>query len=123
MFVYNKRNKLKNEVYKMSVAFPKPQKGVKTKKSSIGKVERVPSSKKPPKHLERDEFDLEELAFALEEAKEDNRLRTFVVYRGEEPLEGVVTKLDASTKLIHIRDQQRDIHKVHFLDILKVSSV
>lgn len=103
--------------------FPKPVKGTKRNKSNVDKTERVPSAKKPPKHVERDEFELEEIALELEVAKEDNKLRTFVIYRGDEPLTGVVTKLDTSTRLIHIRDQQRDVHKVHFIDILKVSGV
>ncbi|WP_144511627.1 YolD-like family protein [Bacillus sp. FJAT-22090] len=103
--------------------FPKPVKGSKIKKGSTDKADKLTKAEKPPKHLKRDEFDLEELAMALGEAKEDNQLRIFVIYRGEEPLRGIVTKLDANTKLIHIKDESRDIHKVHFLDILKVSSV
>lgn len=103
--------------------FPKPVKGAKRNRSNDAKTEKVPSAKKPPTHIERDEFDLEELANTLEEAKQDNKLRTFIIYRGDEPITGVVTNLDPSTKLIHIRDQYRDVHKIHFLDILKVSGV
>lgn len=116
MNVTNKQD----EVRKM---FPKPVKGAKNKRGSADKEEKVPSAKKPPKHIERDEFDLEELGNTLEEAKLDNKLRTFVIYRGDEPLTGVVTKIDSSTKLIHIKDEIRDIHKIHFLDILQVSGV
>ncbi|TQR21780.1 YolD-like family protein [Psychrobacillus vulpis] len=101
---------------------PKPPKREKGTRST-NKLERVPSSKKPPKHLDRDEFELEELAAILNEAKEDNKIRTFVIYRGEEPVTGVVTKLDPNTKLIHIVDKMRIVNKVHFLDILKVSSM
>ena len=79
------------------------------------------TKKKEPKHPERDEFDLEELAIVLGEAKEENKLKVFTIYKMGEPLQGVVTKMDANTKLIHIQDKVRDIHKVHFLDILKVS--
>lgn len=103
--------------------FPKPVKGAKRNRSNNDKTEKVPSPKKPPKHIERDEFELEELGNTLVEAKQDNKLRTFIVYRSDEPITGVVTIIDASTKLIHIRDQQRDLHKIHFLDILKVSGV
>jgi len=103
--------------------YPKPVKGAKRSRSNDAKNEKVPSAKKPPKHIERDEFDLEELENTMEEVKHDNKLRSFIIYRGEDPITGVVTNLDTSTKLIHIREQQRDIHKIHFLDILKVSGV
>ena len=103
--------------------FPKPVKGAKRNRSNDAKTEKVPSAKKPAKHVERDEYELEELGDTLAEAKQDNKLRSFVIYRGDEPITGIVTNIDVSTKLIHIRDQQRDIHKVHFLDILKVSGV
>lgn len=103
--------------------FPKPVKDARRNKSNVDKTEKVPSAKKPPKHIERDEYDLEELSISLEEAKKDSILRTFIIYRGDEPITGIVTNIDASTKLIHIRDQQRDIHKIHFLDILQVSGV
>lgn len=107
----------------MTLAFPKPTKGARPKKPKDSKIERVPTSKKPPKHLERDEFELDELAITLKDAKEDGCLRSFVIYRWEEPFKGVVTRLDHNTKLIHIRDEAWNIHKVHFLDILKVSVV
>ena len=31
--------------------------------------------------------------------------------------------MDANTKLIHIKDKYMNIHKVHFLDILKISDI
>ena len=80
------------------------------------------SSKKEPKHLKRDEFELEEIANALNEAKEEGEYKVFSIYKRGEQLEGIVTKMDANTKLIHIKDKYTDVHKVHFLDILKVSN-
>lgn len=102
---------------------PKPDKKSRSKKGEMPKVERVPASKRSPKHLERDEFELEDLAYTINEAKEGGTLKEYVIYHKEQPLRGIVTKMDAITKLIHITDTRMDIHKVHFLDILKVSSV
>ncbi|WP_431811376.1 YolD-like family protein [Lysinibacillus sp. FW12] len=84
---------------------------------------KTPTKKKEPKHLDRDEFDLEEIAYALTEAMEENKSKTFTIYKRDEPLEGTVTKMDANTKLIHIKDKYMNIHKVHFLDILKISDI
>ncbi|MGE7021969.1 YolD-like family protein [Solibacillus cecembensis] len=101
---------------------PKPAKGSKPKK--LDKPQRTtPSPPKEKKHLDRDEFELEEIAVALGEAKEEKKLKVFTVYRMEEHLQGAIIKMDANTKLIHIRDKVYGVHKVHFLDILKVSDV
>lgn len=82
---------------------------------------KTPTKKKEPKHPDRDEFDLEEIANALTEAMEENQTKIFSIYKRDEPLEGTVTKMDANTKLIHIKDKYMNIHKVHFLDILSIS--
>ncbi|MFJ6210617.1 YolD-like family protein [Lysinibacillus sp. NPDC092081] len=82
---------------------------------------KTPTKKKEPKHLDRDEFDLEEIAYTLSEAHEENKTKIFTIYKKDEPLTGMVTKMDANTKLIHIKDKYMNIHKVHFLDILSVS--
>lgn len=84
---------------------------------------KTPAKKKEPKHLDRDEFDLEEIAYALTEAMNESKYKAFSIYRKDEPLLGTVTKMDANTKLIHIKDKFMGIHKVHFLDILSVSNV
>ncbi|MBG9730824.1 hypothetical protein ABD87_14985 [Lysinibacillus sphaericus] len=78
-------------------------------------------SKKEPKHLIRDEFELEEIARALIEAKEENSVKIFSVYKREEPIKGTVIKMDTSTKLIHIQNEFMETHKVHFLDIISIS--
>lgn len=81
---------------------------------------KTPAKKKEPKHLDRDEFDLEEIAYALTEAMNESKYKAF--QKGRTAL-GIVTKMDANTKLIHIKDKYRFVHKVHFLDILSISDV
>lgn len=105
----------------MSATVPKQTKISKMKKLD----ERKAKSKqaKEPKHLARDESDLEEIAYTLSESMERNKAYTYTIYKRDEQLEGMVVKMDASTKLIHIKDRYMGIHKVHFLDILKVSDV
>lgn len=84
---------------------------------------KTPTKKKEPKHPDRDEFDLEEIANALTETMDEKQTKVFSVYKWDETLEGTVTKMDANTKLIHIKDKYMNIHKVHFLDILKISDI
>lgn len=82
---------------------------------------KTPTKKKEPKHPDRDEFDLEEIANALTEAMEEKQIKVFSIYKHDENLEGTITKMDANTKLIHIKDRYMSIRKVHFLDILSIS--
>ncbi|KGR89534.1 YolD-like family protein [Lysinibacillus boronitolerans] len=84
---------------------------------------KTPTKKKEPKHPERDEFDLEEIANTLTEVMEEKQTKVFTIYKRDEPLEGIVTNMDANTKLIHIKDKYFNVHKVHFLDILKISDI
>ncbi|WP_445477965.1 hypothetical protein ACULLL_16515 [Lysinibacillus irui] len=51
----------------------------------------------------------------------EKQIKVFSVYKLDENLEGTITKMDANTKLIHIKDKYLNIHKVHFLDILSIS--
>ena len=102
-------------------AVPKPPKKSKLKKEETT-LNKPSVPKKEPKHLVRDEFELDELAVTLGEAKEEGARKIFSIYKSDEPLEGIVTKMDANTKLIHIKDKYMDVHKVHFLDILQVSN-
>ncbi|MFP7199660.1 YolD-like family protein [Lysinibacillus halotolerans] len=76
---------------------------------------------KEAKHLTRDEFELEEIAYALSEAIEQKSMKIFTIYKQENPLKGIVTKMDGNTKLIHIKDEMHEVHKIHFLDILNIS--
>ncbi|MED4888562.1 YolD-like family protein [Lysinibacillus fusiformis] len=84
---------------------------------------KTPTKKKEPKHLDRDEFELEEMAYTLIDVIERKKTKAFTFHKREEPLTGTVTKMDANTKLIHIKDKYMNIHKVHFLDILKISDI
>lgn len=105
----------------MSVTVPKLTKNSKMKKLDERKAKSTPA--KEPKHLARDEYDLEEIAYTLSESLERNKAYTYTIYKRVEQLEGTVVKMDANTKLIHIKDRYMGIHKIHFLDILKVSDV
>lgn len=80
---------------------------------------------KPPKKTKvkrptRDEFELEEIAQALTEAKEENTEVILTLWE-KDSVQGVITKLDGQTKLIHI-EKNYETTKVKFADILKVSS-
>ena len=101
---------------------PKPSKASKKRKLEKSTIIDFPKNKKEPKHLIRDEFELEEIAQALNEAKEENSIKIFSVYKRGEPIRGTVIKMDTNTKLIHIQSEMQVIHKVHFLDILSVSN-
>lgn len=102
---------------------PKPPKKNRSKKDNSPKIERIPTANRPRMHLERDEFELEELATILNESKEDGQIKEFFIYRKNEGLKGRVTSMDPNTKLIHITDSRNEVHKIHFLDILKVNNV
>lgn len=71
----------------------------------------------------RDDFELEELAEKISEAKEGSKRLRFVVWRREELIEGIVAKLDATTQSVHIRDRDGDMMKVLFIDILRAEEV
>ncbi|MCL1701644.1 hypothetical protein [Lysinibacillus sp. Bpr_S20] len=75
---------------------------------------KTPAKKKEPKHLDRDEFDLKEIAYALTEAMQESKNKVFSVYKRDEQITGMVTKMDANTKLIHIKDKHMDIQSTFF---------
>ena len=68
---------------------PKPPKGSKPKKLDKQQTT-TPAPVKEKKHLDRDEFDLEEIAMILGEAKEESKLKVFTVYKMEEPIQGTI---------------------------------
>ena len=45
-----------------------------------------------PKHLERDEWDLEEVAYNLNETKENKEIKDYLIYQFEQQLRGEVTE-------------------------------
>lgn len=51
---------------------------------------------------------------------DEKQSKVFSIYKLDETLEGTITKMDANTKLIHIKDKYYNIDKVHFLDILSI---
>jgi len=87
-------------------AVPKPS----SKKSAVGR----------PK---RDDFELEELAEKIGEAKESSKRLRFVVWRSNDLIEGIVTKLDPATQRVHIQTRDRGLFKVLFIDILRAEEI
>lgn len=75
--------------------------------------------KTAPKRPTRDEFELEEIANQLIEAKEEDSEVVLTVWGMEESVRGRVTKLDPQTRLIHV-EHYGETKKIPFLDILKV---
>ncbi|MCM3129036.1 YolD-like family protein [Paenibacillus provencensis] len=69
----------------------------------------------------RDDFELEELAVKLQEAREDKKTLTLFVWKKEEPIIGMIEKLDGGTKLVHINEKFGGPMRVPFIDILKVA--
>lgn len=80
-----------------------------------------PSKKKKVSRPSRDEFELEEIAESLKEAKEGNYDVVLTLW-SKDPIQGRITKMDGQTQLIHI-ERNFDTTKVPFKDILKVSSL
>ncbi|MFD2446361.1 YolD-like family protein [Bacillus sp. CGMCC 1.16607] len=79
-----------------------------------------PTKKTKVKRPTRDEFELEEIAELLNEAKEEKNEIVLTLWE-QEPVRGVISKLDGQTKLIHVESGYQTI-KVKFNDILGVSN-
>lgn len=79
------------------------------------------ASKKIPKRPTRDEFELEELANQLTEAKDEDSEILLTVWGYDEKVRGRISKMDSRTKLIHVQHNE-DTRKVPFMDIMKVES-
>jgi len=71
-----------------------------------------------PKRPVRDDFELEELAGRLQDAKEEKYELVLIIWGRNEPVRGRITKLDADTKRVHVEHWGR-VEKVPFLDILE----
>ncbi|MNW58922.1 YolD-like protein [compost metagenome] len=82
-----------------------------------------PSKKYKESRPKRDELELEELADRLMEAKESNTRLAFMVWRREDVLKGIITKMDSRTQSVHIVDKLGKTQKVPFIDILTAVSV
>ncbi|MEH7218377.1 YolD-like family protein [Bacillus toyonensis] len=95
----------------MSTAIPKPPK----KKSA---------SKKEPRPC-MDEFEQQEAAELIQLAVQDDTKLVFTVYRKyKEPdiIKGKIVKLEQQMGRIVVSDGPNTIHKVKFMDILKIET-
>jgi len=80
-----------------------------------------PGKKYKVKRPTRDEFDLEELADQLTEAKREEADVVLAVWGMEEIVHGIITEMDSRTTLVHVYRHGETI-KVPFLDIMRVSN-
>ncbi|KXY31110.1 hypothetical protein AT268_16355 [Bacillus cereus] len=95
----------------MSTAIPKPQK----KKSA--------SKKEPRPYM--DEFEQQEAAELIQYAKQDDTELVFTVYRKyKEPdiIQGKIVKFEPQMNRIVVSDGPNAIHKIQFMDILKIAT-
>lgn len=60
--------------------------------TTFNPVPKPKANKKPKesKHITRDEFELEEIAYILSEALEHGSMKVFTIYKQESPLKGIV---------------------------------
>ncbi|MGG4141831.1 YolD-like family protein [Paenibacillus algorifonticola] len=76
---------------------------------------------KKPKRPTRDEFELEELGERLVEAYQEGLELLFEVWNWEEPVSGLIVKMDSRTRLVHV-SKGEEITKIPFMDIMKVNN-
>lgn len=81
-----------------------------------------PKKIKKPARPTRDEFELEDIANSLSEAHNEKLEVILNVWKRDEPVQGVVAKMDGNTKLIHI-EQFTETLKIPFKDIMNVQNV
>lgn len=82
-----------------------------------------PSKKSKTGRPARDEFELQELAEKLSNAKEERTQLVFTIWRSNEQVQGVIDKMDATTQRVHIQTRDKGLLKVLFIDILSVDIV
>lgn len=75
---------------------------------------------KVPKRPTRDEFVLEEIGNQLSEAFYEASTIVLTVWGREEPVRGVISKMDSRTGRVHM-ETAAGIDKVPFMDIMNVS--
>ena len=78
-------------------------------------------AKTKAKRPTRDEFELEELGERLTESKAEETKVSLRVWGEEEPVIGVIVKMDARTRTVHIENRGETI-KVPFLDVMYVGN-
>ncbi|WP_372636633.1 YolD-like family protein [Cohnella sp.] len=86
----------------------------------------MPAVAKPGKSYKakrptRDEFELEELADQLTEAKNEEIEVALIVWGMDETVCGTIMEMDSRTTLVHVYRHGETI-KVPFLDIMRVSN-
>lgn len=91
------------------------------KENIMTAIPKPPKKQYKKKHLDRDEFELEELAMALSEAHQSKEEKIFTVYNREGLIQGKVSGMNPTNKLITIVNGLSKVN-VHFLDILKVET-
>ncbi|GIO33283.1 hypothetical protein J2TS6_44240 [Paenibacillus albilobatus] len=82
-----------------------------------------PGKKTKSSRPSRDDFELQELAEKLEEAKESNARLNLTVWRMPEQVQGTIDKLDPGTQRVHIQTRFDGMLKVPFIDILSAERV
>ncbi|MEC0089308.1 YolD-like family protein [Paenibacillus macquariensis] len=83
-----------------------------------------PSGKKSTvSRPKRDDFELEELAEKIGEAKESSKRLRFVVWRNNDLIEGIVTELEPATQRVHIQTRDNGLLKILFIDILRADNI
>lgn len=82
-----------------------------------------PGKKSKDSRPSRDDFELQELAEQLAEAKENAAPLNFTLWRKMEKVQGVVVDMDPRTQRVHIQTRYSGVLKVLFIDILKTEVV
>ncbi|WP_256761474.1 YolD-like family protein [Cohnella sp. WQ 127256] len=80
-----------------------------------------PKKKSKDKRPTRDEAILEEIGERLVEAMQEESEVVLTVWGLDEVVQGLITKLDSRTRLVHVQKQD-EITKVPFMDIMKVEN-
>lgn len=84
-------------------------------------VPKPSASKQKETRPKRDEFELEELAEKLDYAKEERKQLILSVWKKDDPISGVIEKLDSRTKLVHVKERYGSLIKIPFIDILRAA--
>jgi len=87
-------------------------------KERINQWRRETMGKTEPKKPKLDEWELEELAYKLQEAKERGKRLTLTVW-GRGTVEGKIEKLVPETKMVYVRTMLGETIRVPFFDIVK----
>lgn len=80
-----------------------------------------PKKKSKDKRPTRDEAILEEIGERLVEAMQEESEVVLTVWGLDEVVQGLITKLDSRTRLVHVQKQD-ELTKVPFMDIMKVEN-